>query len=111
MSWTQFYGGTVASEFNYLAPVPLGSQIISVVFPTIGGFGSYYLGYLGLAEEFPIGDSGGNVEVMTDEFSLWYNRTAFIVDPTTQFTAYLYAPSRIALYPTYLQLFAFDPTT
>lgn len=111
MVWSQFYGGTVGSDFSYLAPVPLGSTHVAVVFPTLGGFGSYYLGYLGLAEELPVGDSGGNVEVMSEEFEIWYNRTSFAIDPTVQYTAYMFAPARIVLYPNYVQLFAFDPTT
>lgn len=109
MSWNQFYGGTNGNELSFLQPVPINSTRVAILFPQLSHLSSLYLGYLVLAEELPIGDAGGNIEVASVFQDLFYNPVAIDIDPTRSYTAYLYAPSRIALYPTYVQLFNFTP--
>lgn len=109
MSWTQSYGGTVGNDFTFLAPIATNSTRCAIVFPQISEFSSYYLGYLGLAEELPFTDSGGNEEVITEEFSIWYNRQAWDINPARQYTAYLFIPDRVLLVPTYCQIWSFVP--
>lgn len=110
MGWTQIYGGTVGEGINYLTGYTGSGTQVAIVYPQVDTFDAYYLGYLVIATELPVGDSGGNREVCSKDFQLWFPAHVFTIDSGVSWTAYLSVPNSSQGYPHYVQLFVFEPS-